>query len=67
MRKEITMKHSKQLPTFVRPRSADDELKLLRQKVTSLKNNPAEARAVMARAGICTVDGHLTKAFGGNA
>ncbi len=61
------MKHSKLLPTFVRPKSADDELKVLRQKVASLKSNPAEARAMMARAGICTADGQLTKAFGGNA
>ena len=61
------MKHSKLLPTFSRPKSAADELLLLRQKVASLKHNPAEARAVMVRAGICTADGHLTKAFGGNA
>ena len=61
------MRHSRTLPTFVRPMSPSEELSLLRKKVEFLKSNPAEARAMLTRAGICTADGRLTKAFGGNA
>ena len=61
------MKHSRSLPTFSRPMSSSEELTVLRKKVQALKSIPSEARAVLAKAGICTTDGRLTKAFGGDA
>jgi hypothetical protein len=64
---EMTMTPQRTSRSFEGFLNADQELTILRQKVKQLKRNPDQARAVMARAGICTLDGRLTKAFGGKA
>lgn len=64
---EMTMTPQRIRRSFEGALNANQELTILRQKVKQLKRNPDEARAIMARAGICTPDGRLTKAFGGKA
>lgn len=47
--------------------SQAQELAKVRASVKYLKANPQEGIALMARAGICTADGRLKKAYGGAA
>lgn len=43
------------------------ELAAVKATVKNLKANPSEAIALMVKAGICTEDGRLKKAYGGVA
>lgn len=53
--------------TFERQLSPAQELTRIKATVKRLKQHPDEGRAMMIRAGICTADGKLTKAYGGKA
>lgn len=61
------MPNRKQPPVGNKPLSPSQSLSLLRQQVRHLKAHPQQGRELMVRAGICTPDGRLTKAFGGVA